>query len=367
MKILIVTAAFYPENSPRSIRATELAKALAEQKHQVTVVSPVSAETIRLSKEFGFSCIDMGWSRFKYLNIPSNRFGNIFFRLLSRLLNLFIEYPEIGWYFNVKKALKSLSGYDMIISIAVPYPIHWGVASVRTKSNPIAKVWVADCGDPYFGLKNDSFKKLFYFKYIEQFFCRKADYITIPIEEARECYFKEFHDKIKVIPQGFYFPNIESNSPALNGSKVVLCYTGNIRSYMHYAVPFLELLSSIEMDFEFILYTEDSVIFDKLDQYIPHKYKRKNYVDRFELYKEVKQVNFFVHFPYQKHGQQSLKLIDYTYMGKPILSFDNTDESIKCFREFMNGNYQGAFKLSNPEKFRIENVVQQFLDLAPHA
>lgn len=37
--ILIVTNAFYPENSPRSLRATELAVELSKQGHLVSVIT----------------------------------------------------------------------------------------------------------------------------------------------------------------------------------------------------------------------------------------------------------------------------------------------------------------------------------------
>ncbi|MBK8622146.1 MAG: hypothetical protein IPN79_10350 [Saprospiraceae bacterium] len=40
MRILIVSAAFYPANSPRSFRTTELSKELASQGHEVVVVTP---------------------------------------------------------------------------------------------------------------------------------------------------------------------------------------------------------------------------------------------------------------------------------------------------------------------------------------
>lgn len=38
-KILIVTNGYYPKNSPRSFRATEFAKELHRQGHQVTVIT----------------------------------------------------------------------------------------------------------------------------------------------------------------------------------------------------------------------------------------------------------------------------------------------------------------------------------------
>jgi hypothetical protein len=39
-KLLIVTHGFYPEQSPRSFRATELAKEFCRQGHQVSIIAP---------------------------------------------------------------------------------------------------------------------------------------------------------------------------------------------------------------------------------------------------------------------------------------------------------------------------------------
>jgi hypothetical protein len=98
----------------------------------------------------------------------------------ARFSSLLFEYPFIQLMPMLKRGLKGESGYDLLISVAVPHPIHWGVAAVRTKTNPIAKVWVADCGDPYMGQENDTFKPPFYFGWLEKKFCRIADYITCP-------------------------------------------------------------------------------------------------------------------------------------------------------------------------------------------
>src|SRR5690606_8098316 len=43
--ILILSRTFYPENSPRSFRTTELAKELARQEHGVTVLLPANVKS----------------------------------------------------------------------------------------------------------------------------------------------------------------------------------------------------------------------------------------------------------------------------------------------------------------------------------
>ena len=39
-RILIVSRSFYPDNSPRAFRTTELSKEFARQGHHVTVITP---------------------------------------------------------------------------------------------------------------------------------------------------------------------------------------------------------------------------------------------------------------------------------------------------------------------------------------
>ena len=121
----------------------------------------------------------------------------MFGRIVNRLLNLLFEYPDIELRSLVKRALQRETGYDLLVSIAVPHPVHWGVAAARTTKHPIAKVWAADCGDPYMLNRLDSFNKLFYFKYFETQFCEKADCITVPTESSNGGYYPEFHSKIK--------------------------------------------------------------------------------------------------------------------------------------------------------------------------
>ena len=93
------------------------------------------------------------------------KYLSVFVRGLSRFLSLFFEYPAIEDMFKVKKMLRDESGYDIIISFAVPYPVHWGVAWAMDRRKQNATKWVADCGDPYMGDVLDTFRKPFYFAY----------------------------------------------------------------------------------------------------------------------------------------------------------------------------------------------------------
>jgi len=206
-KILLVSNAFYPENSPRSFRATELAKELVRQGHSVKVITHPREGTGKFCADHGIEYKSLGKLTWPVPTVKGSGIVLLFWRVIVRFSMLLFEYPMIQLVSLVKKALKDEKGYDALISIAVPYPIHWGVAAVWSDS--IAKVWIADCGDPYMGQENDTFKPPFYFGYLEKKFCRKATYITVPTEASIKGYYQEFHPKIKVISQGFRFEDVK--------------------------------------------------------------------------------------------------------------------------------------------------------------
>ena len=168
-KILIVSAFFYPVNNPRSFRTTELAKEFARQGHQVKVITPRDARVHdRFEKEHGIEIGELGTPRWKAVKLKGKGIARLIRRAIVRFTNLLFEYPNIEYFGMVKRTLKKESAYDLLISIAVPHPIHWGVAAVNPKRKKICGTWVADCGDPFVGQENDTFKVPFYFGFIEK-------------------------------------------------------------------------------------------------------------------------------------------------------------------------------------------------------
>src|SRR5699024_8889428 len=164
---------------------------------------------------------------------------------------------------RVKKALKDESGYDLLISIAVPHPVHWGVAWARSKENPIATTWAADCGDPFMGADLDTFNKWFHFKYFEKYFCRKADFVTVPMEDAKKGYYPEFRNKIEVIPQGFNFEEVKINPSSYSKNhKPTFAYAGSFIPGRRDPRPFLDYLVSLRRNFKFILYTKNLALIE---------------------------------------------------------------------------------------------------------
>ena len=263
--------------------------------------------------------------------------------------------------FLVKKVLKKENNYDLLISIAVPYPIHWGVAWARKTKHSIARNWVADCGDPYLGCDTDSFKKWPHFKYVEKWFMRKADYITIPLESARAAYFKEFHPKIKIIPQGFNIENIETLNYKKNNVPT-FAYAGGFITGIRDPTNFLNFLSKSKANFRFYIYTNQADILKPWQNILGERLQIKSYIPREQLLNILSGMDFLVNFDNNTGAAMPSKLIDYKIANRPIMNIE------KCLNkevilQFFNGQYINAVKVDDLDQYRIQNVCNKFLSI----
>jgi hypothetical protein len=264
--------------------------------------------------------------------------------------------------FKVRRLLRKERGYDLMISFAVPYPVHWGVARARSKKNPIAGTWVADCGDPYMGCDTDSFKKLFYFRWVEKWFMRKADFIAIPIESARKAYYPEFHSKIKVIPQGFELKPVSSHGKKIANPVPAFAYAGGFIPGIRDPRPFLQHLERITEAFRFIVYTRDQSLIKPFLKNLNGKLEIRDYIPREQLLEELAEMEFLVNFDNNTGVQLPSKLIDYALTGRPVLNVtDSFDHEI--IKKFIQGDYRGKMEFGSLERFNIRNVAMQFLDI----
>jgi len=360
-KILIICKAFYPEISPRSFRATELAKEFARQGHSVTVLMPRQGRNYsEFENTYNVTIKDLGRLRFKNIALKGQGATLLFRRAVRRVLNLIFEYPDIELMFKVTSALKKENGYDLLISIAVPHPIHWGVAKVWNKK--ISKIWVADCGDPFMFARLDTFKKLFYFKYFEKSFCRKCNFITIPVEGAMKAYYPEFHHKIRVIPQGFKFDDIDLAPFQKTHDFPQFAYAGSFIPGKRDPRPFLDFLCRLNRDFKFHIYTSHKSFIIPYKEILKDKINILDYVPRENLIKHLSTMDFLVNFDNNTNEQIPSKLIDYLISGRPILNITR-DFDKNIIMEFFEGNYRNSLKIENPDQYRIENVCNSFIKL----
>ncbi len=363
---MIISSGYYPTISPRSFRTTELSRELARQGHYVKVIIPYQngIDYSQLTKTTGVEFKDLGRERFGQLDIKKNKKLILVRRIINRLLLMFFEFPDIQFSPLVVQALKKENNYDLLISIAVPYPIHWGVAYSRSSKHRIAKTWVADCGDPYMGDRIDTFRKLFYFKYVEKWFCRKADYLSIPVKEAIEGYYREFHYKIRIIPQGFKFKRINFPEKVYN-NPITFAYAGNIVPFNRDPRPFLDYLCGVNIDFRFIIYTKKIDLIINYKRFLKDKLVIRDYIPRDELLEILVRMDFLINFDNNTAIHSPSKLIDYALTRRPVLNITkDLDKSV--ISAFLNRDYSGAYKIEDIENYQISNVAGKFLKLSEY-
>lgn len=362
-KILIVCRYFYPEITPRAFRASELAKELALQGHEVFVLTPKKEIHAVFEKQNNLIIIDLGQLKWRVPDFGHKGIGYVLTRMAVRFLQLSIEYPAIELLFKVRKSLKKLNGFDLLISIAVPYPIHWGVATTWSKSRKPAKKWIADCGDPYMGDRTDSFRKWFYFKYIEKWFMKKADFISITKDSFKVNYYKEFHSKIIEIPQGFRFDNIALSEYKPN--KIPhFAFAGGFIKDIRDPRKFLEYLTTLnDVEFKFYIYTKSKEFIVPYRERLKDKLILMDYIPRAELITNISIMDFLVNFEFDPKIQSPSKLIDYAIAKRPILNITNEKFDVTTINQFLSGDYTNQFIVENINQYRIENVADKFLKL----
>lgn len=362
-RILILSKEYYPSNTPRAFRAAELAQEFGQQGHKVTVYVPFDGRDYKdYAAQHSLDFKDLGKLRFRDIGLTGGGVFLLFRRWIRRALLMLIEYPDIELMFKIKRKLKKERGYDLVISVAVPYPIHWGLAWARSKRQPIARTWVADCGDPYMGCKTDTFGKLFYFKFLEKWFCRKADYVTIPFEGAKDAYYKEFHPKIRIIPQGFSLSHIKMPEYQNKSAFPVFGYAGSFIPGIRDPRSFLTFLSTVEQEFKFIIFTQHDAL---IKPFLPELKKRlelRPVIPRKDLLPQLASMEFLVNFDNNTGVQYPSKLIDYALTGRPVLNITSTLDTSTIF-QFLRGDYTNRMALKNKSHYDIKSVSRQFLEL----
>jgi hypothetical protein len=364
MKILIISQHLFPMQTPRAHRTTELVKELGRQGHEVTlyaVIGTYDYNAFENKYNVRVRNIPLKWMVHPY---SSDNDGKRTFidKVLGRLLRK-LEFPNLEFRFRIPKVLKKEYNYDALISIADPHQIHWGIAQYR-KNNlaNFPKVWIADCGDPFM-LNGATNRTSSYFEKMERLFCEQCDFITVPVEEAKMGYYHEYRNKIQVIPQGFQFELIETKIPTEN-SIPTFAYAGTFYRDIRNPEKLMNYLSTIEMDYRFVVYTAHTSLIDNYKRQLGEKLEIRKPIPREDLIKELRKMDFLINIENSNSpAQVPSKLIDYAITGRPTISINPSQFDLAVLDKFMSGDYSNQFIVNDLEKYKIENVAGQFIQL----
>ena len=359
MKIIVISGSFEPHISPRSFRTTELVKELALLGHDITLYIPNDGidrnETVNKYK-----------IKIKYYIRLQDRLScsnNKLIYYLGRFLVYYMGYPDIYILKFLKNALKEEArDYDLLITIAAPHQIHWTIGLMYNKGIKLAKKWIADCGDPYMLAGTLNRKHPFYFKQFEMRWCRLCDYISVPTEGAKDGYYSEFRNKIRVIPQAFNFDEIKREEYK-NNIIPTFAYTGSIWNGSKDPRPFLDYLCTIKQNFRFYLFVNNPEILLKYKNILKDKIIISSFIPRLDLINRLSKMDFLVHFEFNTSKQTPSKLIDYALSGRPILSIDSLRINKTIIEEFLNGDYSHKYVVKDIEQYNIKYVAEKILNL----
>ena len=362
LRIVIISRNIHPYLSPRAHRATELAKELARQGHQVTLYATLGKYNYTtFMKETGLIVKNLGKAYMGILDSDGNRKRTFFSKAFTLLFHWKLDFPDIFLMWQTKKAILRHSHFDYLITIAFPHTIHWGAALSVKKGKRNFNMWTADCGDPYILSPMQKFP--FYFKYVEKWWSRKADFITIPIQEAIDGYYPEYHDKIRIIPQGFDFKNVEL-SEYKEIDIVQFAYSGMIYPGTRDPSLFMEYLCTLrDINFKFFVYTTNKNFFEKYKNSLNNKLEILDYIPRNELLLALSKMDFLINIKNNSGVQQPSKLIDYYMTSRPVLEISSSFNEVEIFSEFLNRNYSNQKKVKDISQYDISNVAQKFVDL----
>lgn len=375
LKIVIVTAYYYPLNVPRAFRAMELAHEFARRGCQVTVINAISVldnDGILMSVENTPNVKLINLDVFKWYINKSVKTGErcsdfilSFKQFLGRILFYLFTNKNLLLYLKLKKRLTFENKYDLLISVGLPFAIHWAVANKIVGHN-VADCYVADYGDP-FSKYNVAIKVAPYFQFIEKKCMNRFDFISIPTDLAINSYkWLKDDSHIKVIPQGFNFSKIKLSIYTPN-SIPTFAFAGLFYSNIRNPRVFLEFLSSFTSDFRFIVYTNTRVqdCMECLKPYIDKLAGRMLIIDsipRDKLIWELSKMDFLINVKNSSKNQSPSKLIDYTLANRPIFSFSSECYDSERFLRFYNRIYDDLDSI-DLSQFDIVNVANQFLDL----
>lgn len=364
MKIVIITGTFYPALSPRSHRATELAKELARLGHEVIVYVPYKTfDYSEFSEKTGVKVNNIKMT-FQTLYADGNVKACLLQRIFTHGLQLhkLIDFPNVEFVWKVPGILEKEKNVDLLITIAMPHPIHWGTAVAKRRlKEKFPPKWIADCGDPFVG--NITAPAFSYFKYVEKFWGKYVDYITVPIADAAPCYHPTVQEKIRVIPQGFDFSNVKINEGQLSHKCPHFAFSGTVFIGQRDPRQFLEYLETLSTDFVFTVYTKIPKYYEKYKASLGEKLILKQYVPHNQLIYELSEQDFLININNSTNTQAPSKLIDYNLVKRPYMNISTVFTEKDIFEEFLAGDYSHAQKPIDLTQYDIRNIAQKFLSL----
>lgn len=361
MNILVISNHTYPLQSPRAFRTAELSEQLVKMGHNVVLYTVQGKyDYCHYQAETGITMRDINP---KFATSASD--GTMRYNLLDKFMfhyfHRLLLWPQCEFHFCVERIIKDNPDMDMLITIAYPHSIHSGAARAKRRHRDIfPKTWICDCGDPF--MLNPFIKAPQYMRKYEEMWCSECDYIAVPTEESYKGYYEQYWEKIRVIPQGFNFAKTPIADYHKNDVPTFI-FMGSIYPGVRDPHSFMDYLLSFEKPYKFKMMMRSPLE----EKYVKESNEQIEYIVgkcRNEVVFECSKADFLINIVNPNSVQTPSKLIDYGIAGRPVLDIPNNFTDPTMFLQFYKGNYSGQHKITFLDRFKIENVAQQFVDLS---
>ncbi len=344
MKITLVSYHYAPEITPRAFRATSIYETLVSKGFEVELIIPPCTKT----------------------GVESERSSSVFRSLLRKLVEKVLPGGKDLKYFSYFISKLKNKETDLLISIGLPFSVHLAVAVARCMFNLKAEKVIFDYGDPY--SQNPIGNYCFYASSIEKWALNYCDYILTPVENSIKSFesIAPSNCKIRVIPQGF---KLNGNALSVYKKNTVptFCYAGILYKGIREPNSFIEHLSELKEEFNFIVFTdtgcsENLSILKQFPKKMRGRIQVKPLISRNECLKELSKMDFLVNFANEGGLQQPSKLVDYTLSKRPFITIRNRQDNFSEFDQFFGRNYSSYVPM-DISKFDQNKVVDQILSL----
>jgi hypothetical protein len=356
MRLLIISAIYAPDTSPRAYRWSAIAETWAACGHSIDVVAAWKPGDARDETRNGVAVHRVGGmiERLRTrLGRSSHRAGDAapaaatpgrrpLLRGLAQavysltLKQLFWPDYAFHWYPSAKAAAMRLCGanrYDAMISVSHPFTAHLVGRAVKSR-NPRLR-WIVDIGDPFSLLDEIALNNRVLYgalnRRAEQSVLTRCDAVAVTVERCRRDYLAAFDippDKIAVIPPLLSLPadlTAQTAYPfAQRGCHLV--FIGTLYRALRDPTPLLALFSALrarrpDLQLHFFGAVNDCApCFTSVAGEIGRSIHRHGTVERATVAAAMQAADLLVNIGNSTAHQLPSKLVEYAAAARPILN-----------------------------------------------
>jgi len=258
MRILLVSTAFPPENSPGASRAHSFAKYWAEAGQEVTVLTTPKPESSGLAlPTTGFRVLPVGHARpgaesfVRAISPSADSLPRRIARSIRQATGIHscARMPDETdtWVRPATKAGLGAGPWDVVVSCSGPYTVHR--VARRIRSAGVARSWVMDFRDLW--TRNHCYPGLFPFTLVERLlerrYIRKADLVTTATTALAAELERLGAGRVQPVPNG-HDPDLQpgaSLTSVREDGRVRLVYTGSLYPRGQDPLPLLRALAAL--------------------------------------------------------------------------------------------------------------------------